>query len=59
MLVFNPSKREKASSLLHNRIFDPIRVSDLEKGAPKKIYLDVDYYNGFKLDFRGRLNTDE
>ena len=42
MLVFNPNSRPNAKELLKIPIFDSIRVPQLEKKAPYKIYLQID-----------------
>lgn len=57
MLEFNPNNRLKASQLIRNNIFDPIRVKKNEERAPYKIQLDVDHYDGFSLDSFGKLNS--
>ena len=45
MLEFNPDKRLKASQLIKNKIFDPIRVEEVEKDAPYRINLGIDPFS--------------
>jgi hypothetical protein len=42
MLSFNPNDRLSAKEALENKIFDEIRVPNLENDAPYKIYLGCD-----------------
>ena len=50
MLTFNPNKRLSANQLLKHKLFDKIRVQDLEEGAPHKINLKVDQQNAFNYE---------
>ena len=50
LLQFNPHKRVSAADCLQNKIFDPIRVPELEQPAPFKIKLNVDDYDAFDYD---------
>lgn len=42
MLEFNPFFRPTAKECLQSKIFDEIRVPDLEAAAPFKINIEVD-----------------
>ena len=42
MLEFNPYLRATPQECLQSKFFDNIRVPDLEKPAPYKIYLPID-----------------
>lgn len=50
LLQFNPNKRITAEECLTNKIFDPIRVPELEKPAPFKIKLDIDGIEAYDYD---------
>lgn len=50
LLQFNPNKRITAEECLKNKIFDPIRVPELEKPAPFKIKLDIDDIQAYDYD---------
>jgi hypothetical protein len=49
-LKFNPNKRITAEECLRNKIFDTIRVPELEKPAPFKIKLDIDDISAYDYD---------
>ena len=42
LVQFDPRKRKSAKECLESKMFDDIRVRELEKGAPFKIYLGCD-----------------
>lgn len=50
LLKFSPDKRVTAAECLANKIFDPIRVPELEQPAPFKIKLNVDEPSAFDYD---------
>lgn len=50
MLEFNPFFRPTAHEILKNKIFDSIRVPELEKGAPITYNIEVDR-NEFEYDY--------
>lgn len=50
LLKFSPHKRVSAAECLRNKIFDPIRVPELEQPAPFKIKLNVDEPGSFDYD---------
>ena len=43
MLEFNPYFRPTARELLTNKIFDAIRVKNIEEPSTKKIIIDIDH----------------
>lgn len=57
MTEFNPFLRATPSECLKSPYFDPIRVPQLEKNAPRKIFLEVDqedacdYQSGASMKF--------
>ena len=50
MFEFNPHYRLSCKELIQNQIFDSVRVKKIEKGAPYKIYLDMDKIDSFDYE---------
>ena len=46
MLKFNPEQRPSANDPLANELFDSIRISKIEEGAPYKIHIDDECFGG-------------
>lgn len=50
MLEFNPAYRNSVQELIAHKAFDSIRVKKIEKGAPYKIYLEVDQAGAYDYE---------
>ena len=48
MTEFNPYFRPSAKELLKNKIFDSIRMKEIEENASHKIIIDIDNYDSLK-----------
>ena len=51
MTEFNPYFRPTAKELLKHKIFDDIRMKEIEENAPYKICIDVDQYDTLKPNY--------